>query len=130
MSATCDSTRGASGWCAAPAGTAVFRHRGPVDAASLRQLRPLRPLRRPRALPSPSHARVAYCQVIAEAALGLPLLPGESEHNQLVRIATLLGPPPPHLIRAASRACMYELQPEGRRNGTASHGVGAHYQLR
>lgn len=47
--------------------------------------------------------------VIAEAALGLALLPGESEYNQLKRMEILLGPPPNHLILSARRAALYEL---------------------
>ena len=73
-----------------------------------------------------------YSQVIAEAALGLPLLPGESEYNQLVRVASLLGPPPPKLICSASRACMYEVEQGGVRNGASGYGghSGAQYKLR
>lgn len=42
--------------------------------------------------------------VIAEVALGVPLLPGESEYNQLARVTALLGPPPPSLLLRAHRA--------------------------
>jgi len=64
--------------------------------------------------------------VIAEAALGLPLLPGESEYNQLRRIASLLGPPPAELVRAASRACVYEQRIQCNDSGHSC----AHYTLR
>lgn len=47
--------------------------------------------------------------VIAEAALGMPLLPGESEYNQLRRVAALIGPPPQELIRSAQRGAIYVL---------------------
>ena len=42
--------------------------------------------------------------VIAEVALGVPLLPGESEYNQLCRITALLGPPPDSLLERSRRA--------------------------
>jgi serine/threonine protein kinase len=42
--------------------------------------------------------------VIAEAALGVPLFPGESEHNQVARIDRVLGPPPPSLLARSRRS--------------------------
>ena len=42
--------------------------------------------------------------VIAEVAIGVPLLPGESEYNQLARITALLGPPPAGLLARSRRA--------------------------
>ena len=42
--------------------------------------------------------------VIAEVALGVPLLPGESEYNQVSRIHALLGAPPRALLRRCRRA--------------------------
>lgn len=53
-----------------------------------------------------SHAADAWSVgcVIAEVALGVPLLPGESEHNQLARIVASLGPPPPSLLARSRRA--------------------------
>jgi serine/threonine protein kinase len=53
-----------------------------------------------------SHAADAWSVgcVIAEVAVGVPLLPGESEYNQLARITALLGPPPPSLLLRARRA--------------------------
>ncbi len=42
--------------------------------------------------------------VAAEVAAGVPLLPGESEYNQLSRIVTLLGPPPESLVARSHRA--------------------------
>ncbi|KAL1507873.1 hypothetical protein AB1Y20_007480 [Prymnesium parvum] len=50
--------------------------------------------------------------VVAEAALGLPLLPGESEYNQLRRVVALLGAPPPRLVGAARRTSLFELDSE------------------
>lgn len=42
--------------------------------------------------------------VIAEVALGVPLLPGESEYNQLARTAAILGPPPRALLKRSRRS--------------------------
>ena len=42
--------------------------------------------------------------VIAEVAIGVPLLPGESEYNQISRIFSLLGAPPDSLLGRARRA--------------------------
>ena len=42
--------------------------------------------------------------VIAEVAVGVPIVPGESEYNQLARIYAMLGPPPPALLMRARRA--------------------------
>ena len=41
--------------------------------------------------------------VVAEVALGVPLLPGESEFNQLARTTAMLGAPPQALLRRANR---------------------------
>ena len=52
--------------------------------------------------------------VIAEVALGVPLLPGESEFNQLARICNMLGPPPASLLTRAERAeTFFECGPDG-----------------
>lgn len=45
--------------------------------------------------------------VIAEVALGVPLLPGESEYNQIARIQAMLGAPPLSLVRRARCANEY-----------------------
>ena len=42
--------------------------------------------------------------VIAEVALGVPLLPGESEFNQLARTTAMLGAPPRALLSRGRRA--------------------------
>jgi len=45
--------------------------------------------------------------VIAELALGCPLLPGESEYNQLRRTCRLCGPPPSHMLDRSKRAARF-----------------------
>lgn len=42
--------------------------------------------------------------VVAEVALGVPVLPGESEYNQLARIVSMLGPPPAALLHRGRRS--------------------------
>lgn len=65
--------------------------------------------------------------VIAEAALGLPLLPGESEYNQLRRIIGLLGPPPADLVDGAGKAHLFDIAPRcGHGEGGCGHGEGAY----
>lgn len=60
--------------------------------------------------------------VIAEVALGVPLLPGESEYNQLTRIVEMLGAPPRSLLDQSPRAeHFFELGPPPRAlNGHAA----------
>lgn len=45
--------------------------------------------------------------VVAEVAVGLPVLPGESEYNQLARMCRLLGPPPRALVERALRSDIF-----------------------
>ena len=52
--------------------------------------------------------------VIAEVALGVPLLPGESEYNQLCRVCNLFGAPPPALLQRSHRAeLFFDCGPDG-----------------
>ena len=51
--------------------------------------------------------------VIAEIALGVPLLPGESEYNQLARIYATFGPPPASLLSRSRRADTFFYKPRG-----------------
>ena len=60
--------------------------------------------------------------VIAEVALGVPLLPGESEYNQLSRMCAMFGPPPPSLLQRAHRAEPFF---ECGLDGTGTDGAGA-----
>ena len=53
---------------------------------------------------SPSADAWSVGCVIAEVALGVPLLPGESEFNQLARIHAMLGAPPRSLLSRSRRA--------------------------
>ena len=55
--------------------------------------------------------------MLAELALGCPLLPGESEHNQLRRICRLCGLPSRHFLDRCRRADAF-FRP---RSPTASH---------
>lgn len=48
--------------------------------------------------------------LVAELALGCPLLPGESEYNQLRRTCRLCGPPPLHMLDRSQRAEKFFLQ--------------------
>ena len=43
----------------------------------------------------------------AELFLGLPLFPGASEHDLLVRIVEMLGPPPGHVLAKAQHTKKY-----------------------
>ena len=43
----------------------------------------------------------------AELFLGLPLFPGASEHDLLVRIVEMLGPPPAHVLAKAAHTRKY-----------------------
>ena len=43
----------------------------------------------------------------AELYLGLPLFPGASEHDLLVRIVEMLGMPPPHVLARAQHLRKY-----------------------
>ena len=43
----------------------------------------------------------------AELFLGLPLFPGASEHDLLVRIVEMLGPPPDHVLAKAQHTKKY-----------------------
>jgi dual specificity protein kinase YAK1 len=43
----------------------------------------------------------------AELFLGLPLFPGASEHDLLVRIVEMLGAPPPHVLARAAHTRKY-----------------------
>ncbi len=43
----------------------------------------------------------------AELFLGLPLFPGASEHDLLVRIVDMLGMPPDHVLQKAQHTNRY-----------------------
>ena len=43
----------------------------------------------------------------AELFLGLPLFPGASEHDLLVRIVDMLGMPPDHVLHKAQHTNRY-----------------------
>jgi serine/threonine protein kinase len=57
--------------------------------------------------------------VIAEAALGVPLLPGESEYNQIVRTVDMIGAPPRAVMLTALRGDQFFRGPFGRTWATA-----------
>jgi dual specificity protein kinase YAK1 len=48
----------------------------------------------------------------AELFLGLPLFPGASEHDLLVRITETLGPPPEALLKASQHTYKFFRRPE------------------
>ena len=45
--------------------------------------------------------------VVAEVAVGVPIMPGESEYNQIARMCRLLGPPPAALCTRAKRTVFF-----------------------
>ena len=51
--------------------------------------------------------------VVAELALGTPLLPGESEFNQLARVVRLFGVPPPRMLSRSRNAHAYFVEVGG-----------------
>jgi len=63
----------------------------------------------------------SFACIIAELHTGLPLFPGEDEHEQIACILEVLGTPPPHVIANASRRKLFfdsynkpRLQPNSR----------------
>ena len=70
--------------------------------------------------------------VVAELALGTPLLPGESEFNQLARVVRLFGVPPPRMLSRSRNAHAYFVEVGGGlvSDGGASSNGGGEWALR
>lgn len=54
--------------------------------------------------------------IAAELFLGIPLFPGANEYNQLYKITSMLGAPPPEMVEQGTKGLkFFRLEPPGRR---------------